>query len=331
MTMGPPQAEEALRECLALGADRAIHLSDRVFAVADTIGTSRTLALAVRKEGADLVLCGRKTLDSETWQVPPQVAAFLGWPHVTNVVGDRALRGHAAPDARDRLRRGGVRGAAAAGRLRRADAGENRRQEIHRGRSRSGRRPTSSTTCGRTTSASARPARRRGCWPSATSRPERAGIRAASAEEAAARIRELLAERAPEPPSWEKPGHIGDEPGASYDCWSVCRARRRPAPPSLARADRPEPRPRGQARRTRRRAAHRPGPRGRCARGRAHTGRRSSMQWTTRRSRSTTPSSGRRSSARILVEHEPRARPVSRRPGVAATTGLARRASSSSG
>ena len=78
MTMGPPQAEEALRECLALGADRAIHLSDRVFALADTLGTSRTLALAVAKEGADLVLCGRKTVDSETWQVPPETAAFLG-------------------------------------------------------------------------------------------------------------------------------------------------------------------------------------------------------------------------------------------------------------
>ena len=84
MTMGPPQAEEALRDCLALGAQRAIHLSDRVFAVADTLGTSRTLALAIEKEGADLVLCGRKALDSETWQVPCQVAAFLGWPHVTS-------------------------------------------------------------------------------------------------------------------------------------------------------------------------------------------------------------------------------------------------------
>ena len=85
MTMGPPQAQGALREALALGAQRAIHLSDRVFAVADTLGTSRTLALAIEKEGADLVLCGRKALDSETWQVPSQVAAFLGWPHVTNV------------------------------------------------------------------------------------------------------------------------------------------------------------------------------------------------------------------------------------------------------
>ena len=87
MTMGPPQAEAALRTCLALGADRCIHLADRPFALADTIATSRTLALAIRKEGhVDLVLCGRKTLDSETWQVPPETAAFLGWPHVTSVV-----------------------------------------------------------------------------------------------------------------------------------------------------------------------------------------------------------------------------------------------------
>src|SRR5204862_6376335 len=85
MTMGPPQAEEALRVALALGADRCIHLSDRLFAVADTIGTSRTLAMAIAKEGADLVLCGRKTLDSETWQVPAEVAAFLGWPQATNL------------------------------------------------------------------------------------------------------------------------------------------------------------------------------------------------------------------------------------------------------
>ena len=50
MTMGPPQAEEALREALALGAERAIHLSDRVFAVADTLGTSRTLAMAIGRK-----------------------------------------------------------------------------------------------------------------------------------------------------------------------------------------------------------------------------------------------------------------------------------------
>src|ERR687888_1465282 len=85
VTMGPPQAEEALRLALALGADRCIHLSDRLFAVSDTLGTSRTLALAISKEGADLVVCGRKTLDSETWQVPPEVAAQLDWPQTTGV------------------------------------------------------------------------------------------------------------------------------------------------------------------------------------------------------------------------------------------------------
>src|SRR2546421_7662175 len=87
ITMGPPQAEAALRTCLALGADRCIHLSDRVFALADTIGTSRTLAMAIENEGdVDLVLCGRKTTDAETWQVPPETAAFLGWPHLTSIV-----------------------------------------------------------------------------------------------------------------------------------------------------------------------------------------------------------------------------------------------------
>src|SRR5918912_405484 len=64
MTMGPPQADEALRTCLALCADRCIHLSDRVFAVADTLGTSRTLAMAIQKEsGVGLVVCGRNTTD----------------------------------------------------------------------------------------------------------------------------------------------------------------------------------------------------------------------------------------------------------------------------
>src|SRR5205807_6325685 len=94
MTMGPPQAEAALRTCLALGADRCIHLSDRVFAVADTLGTSRTLAVAIEREGGvDLVVCGRKTTDSETWQVPPEVAAFLNRPHLTSVVETELLAG----------------------------------------------------------------------------------------------------------------------------------------------------------------------------------------------------------------------------------------------
>ena len=65
LTMGPPQAEDALRMTLAMGADRAGHLNDKVFAVADTIDTSRTLAIALKQEGADLVLCGRKRVDFE--------------------------------------------------------------------------------------------------------------------------------------------------------------------------------------------------------------------------------------------------------------------------
>src|SRR6187397_340452 len=221
MTMGPPQAEEALRECLALGADRAIHLSDRVFAVADTLGTSRTLAFAVAKEGADLVLCGRKALDSETWQVPPQVAAFLGWPHMTNVA--------AIERSGETVRL-----------TRETDFGE----EIFEAELplvvSVGRPPTESQSGDPEGSIEVWQAadlvddvqpndRRFGQTGSPTrvlavrdSRPERAGIRASSAEEAALRIRELVAERAPEPPSWEKPGHIADEPGASFDCWSVC-------------------------------------------------------------------------------------------------------------
>src|SRR4029450_6862638 len=98
MTMGPPQAEEVLRECLGLGADRCIHLSDRAFALADTIGTSRTLALAIEKEGCDLVLCGVKTLDAETWQVPPEVAACLESPPAPGELGP--ARGRGRPLAR---------------------------------------------------------------------------------------------------------------------------------------------------------------------------------------------------------------------------------------
>src|ERR1700675_823811 len=56
VTMGPPQAREALAECLALGADRAIPICDRAFAGSDTLATARALALALRRESFDLVL-----------------------------------------------------------------------------------------------------------------------------------------------------------------------------------------------------------------------------------------------------------------------------------
>jgi electron transfer flavoprotein alpha subunit len=221
MTMGPPQAEEALRECLSLGADRAIHLSDRVFAVADTIGTSRTLALAIQKEGADLVLCGRKALDSETWQVPPQVGAFLGWPHVTNVA--------AIERSGDTLRL-----------TRETDFGEemfDASLPLVVSVGRAPQEPTSGDPDGEIKVWQAtdlvddlRPNDKRFGQPGSPtrvlavrdSRPERAQLRAGTPEAAAESIRELLAERGPEPPTWKKPAHIADEPGTSYDCWSVC-------------------------------------------------------------------------------------------------------------
>lgn len=85
LTMGPPQAEEALRYCLALGADRAVHLTDRAFAGADTLATARTLALACEQEGYDLILCGRHSTDAETGQVGPEIAELLDIPQVTGV------------------------------------------------------------------------------------------------------------------------------------------------------------------------------------------------------------------------------------------------------
>ena len=83
LTMGPPQATEALQHCLALGADRGVHISDRAFAGSDTLATARTLALALKREGYDLILCGRHSTDAETGQVGPEVAEFLGIPQVT--------------------------------------------------------------------------------------------------------------------------------------------------------------------------------------------------------------------------------------------------------
>jgi electron transfer flavoprotein beta subunit len=81
LSMGPPQAEEALREALAFGADRAVLLSDPAFAGADTLATAYTLAAGVRKLGHfSLILCGARTLDSDTAQVGPQMAEFLDLP-----------------------------------------------------------------------------------------------------------------------------------------------------------------------------------------------------------------------------------------------------------
>ncbi len=86
VTMGPPQAESALREVLALGADRAILVSDRAFAGADTLATSYILSGAIRKIGDyDYIFAGRQAIDGDTAQVGPQIAGFLDIPQVTYV------------------------------------------------------------------------------------------------------------------------------------------------------------------------------------------------------------------------------------------------------
>ncbi len=85
ITMGPPQAEEALREALAMGADEAILLTDRAFAGADTWATSSTIAGALKKLEYDLIIAGRQAIDGDTAQVGPQIAEHLGLPQVSYV------------------------------------------------------------------------------------------------------------------------------------------------------------------------------------------------------------------------------------------------------
>jgi electron transfer flavoprotein alpha subunit len=83
LTMGPPAARETLVRCLALGADRGVHLCDPVLAGSDTLATARALAAALRREAPDLVLFGRASTDAETGQVGPEVAELLGLPQAT--------------------------------------------------------------------------------------------------------------------------------------------------------------------------------------------------------------------------------------------------------
>ena len=94
LSMGPPQAESALREALAMGADRAVLVSDRAFAGADTLATSYMLSRAIKKiETYDLIICGRQAIDGDTAQVGPQLAEVLDLPQATyaeeiNINGD---------------------------------------------------------------------------------------------------------------------------------------------------------------------------------------------------------------------------------------------------
>jgi electron transfer flavoprotein alpha subunit len=85
ISMGPPQAEAALREALGLGVDRAVHLCDAAFAGSDTLATARALARAIEQVGADLVLAGRYSIDAETGQVGPEIAELLGTAYLGGV------------------------------------------------------------------------------------------------------------------------------------------------------------------------------------------------------------------------------------------------------
>lgn len=86
LTMGPPQAEDALREAISLGADEAFLVSDRAFAGSDTWATSYTLAKAIEHQGNfDLIICGKQAVDGDTAQVGPGIAVHLDIPQVTFV------------------------------------------------------------------------------------------------------------------------------------------------------------------------------------------------------------------------------------------------------
>ena len=86
LSMGPPSFEPFLRLAVAMGADDAILLSDRVFGGADTYATSRVLAAGIEKlRPFDMVLCGEASSDGSTEQVPPSIAGWLGIPHVSYV------------------------------------------------------------------------------------------------------------------------------------------------------------------------------------------------------------------------------------------------------
>lgn len=84
LTMGPPQAEQILREAFSMGADEAHLLTDRQFAGADVLATSRALAQGIERIGMpDLILCGKQTTDGDTAQAGPALSAWLGLPLAT--------------------------------------------------------------------------------------------------------------------------------------------------------------------------------------------------------------------------------------------------------
>lgn len=86
ISMGIPSAERLLRDAMSRGADSAVLLSDRAFAGSDTLATSYTLSLGIKRLGGfDLIFCGKMAVDGDTAQIGPELAETLGIPHVTDV------------------------------------------------------------------------------------------------------------------------------------------------------------------------------------------------------------------------------------------------------
>ena len=83
VSMGPPQAKNALREALCMGADEAILITDRAFGGADTLATSRTIASAIRNLDYDVIFGGRQAIDGDTAQVGPQISEHLDIPVIS--------------------------------------------------------------------------------------------------------------------------------------------------------------------------------------------------------------------------------------------------------
>ncbi|MBC2580134.1 electron transfer flavoprotein subunit beta/FixA family protein [Clostridium sp. DJ247] len=87
ISMGPPQAADIIKEAYMMGADKGVLLSDRKFAGADVLATSYTISQGVKQMGnVDLILCGKQTTDGDTAQVGPEMAEYLGMPHIANVI-----------------------------------------------------------------------------------------------------------------------------------------------------------------------------------------------------------------------------------------------------
>ncbi|EKE03941.1 MAG: Electron transfer flavoprotein beta-subunit [uncultured bacterium] len=96
LTMGPPQAKDALKRAIAMGADEAILVTDKKFAGADTQATSRTVAKAIKEKvgNFDLIICGQFAIDGDTAQTGPSIAEHLGLPQVTYVKEVEATGGN---------------------------------------------------------------------------------------------------------------------------------------------------------------------------------------------------------------------------------------------